>query len=122
VEDGTVGTLVADTGSGSIQVLDVDVEVFEGDTGSGGVTLRGSLANAREVTIDTGSGSVRIYGGADAAFDIEARQGSGSLSVLYDDATLRKQGHKVVGATRGDRRTRIRVETGSGGCVIAPAP
>jgi hypothetical protein len=40
--------------------------------------------------------------------------------VDYPDATLRKHGHRVVGAVRGDGRTRIRVETGSGGVRIAP--
>lgn len=120
VRDGTAGTLIADTGSGGIRVLGVDVEVFEGDTGSGGVVLESPLTNAREVVIDTGSGSVRIYAGADASFDIAASLGSGSLHVGYDDAVLHKRGHRVVGAERGDRRTRIRVDTGSGSCTITP--
>ena len=120
VSGGSVGTLIADTGSGSIQVLGVELEVFEGDTGSGSVTVESPLATTRELRVDTGSGSVRIYGGPDASFDIEARQGSGTLKVGYDDAVLRKRGHKVVGASRGDARTRIRIDTGSGSCVIAP--
>lgn len=120
VEDGTVTELIADTGSGGITVRGVEIERFVGDTGSGGVTLESSLAGAREVIIDTGSGSVRILAGPDASFDLEARQGSGDLICRYDDATLRKRGHKVVGAERGDRQTRIRVDTGSGDCVIAP--
>jgi hypothetical protein len=40
--------------------------------------------------------------------------------VNYSDATLRKDGHKVVGAKRGDGRTAIHVETGSGDCTIGP--
>ena len=121
IENGSVGALVADTGSGSIKVHEVDVETFEGDTGSGGVTLISSLSNARDVVIDTGSGSVKIVGGADASFDISASIGAGRLSVEYDDAVLRKRGHQVVGATRGDGRTRIRVGTGSGSCTIRPS-
>lgn len=120
VEDGTVSELITDTGSGGIHVRDVEVERFVGDTGSGGVTLESSLAQARDVRIDTGSGSVKILAGPDASFDLEASQGSGDLVVRYSDATLRKRGHKVVGAERGDRQTRIRVDTGSGDCVIAP--
>lgn len=120
VEDGTVSELLTDTGSGSITVRGVEVERFVGDTGSGGVTLESSLAQARDVRIDTGSGSVKILAGADASFDLEATQGSGDLICRYSDAILRKRGHKVVGAERGDRQTRIRVDTGSGDCVIAP--
>jgi hypothetical protein len=40
--------------------------------------------------------------------------------VGYDDATLRRSGRKVVGARRGNGQTVIRVETGSGDCVITP--
>jgi hypothetical protein len=40
--------------------------------------------------------------------------------VGYSDAELRKSGRKVVGAKRGNGQTRIRVETGSGDCVIRP--
>ncbi len=120
VADGSVATLLGDTGSGDIEVRDVEVETFEGDTGSGNVTLQSSLAEAREVRIDTGSGDVEIFGGPAASFDLEASQGSGELYCRYDDATLRKRGHEIVGAERGDRQTRIVVETGSGDCTIAP--
>lgn len=121
VRSGTVATLTGDTGSGDILVDNVEVEKFVGDTGSGDVTLRSSLAEAREVRIDTGSGDVVIYAGPDAAFDLVASQGSGDLSCGYSDATLRKQDGEVVGAERGNRQTRIVVDTGSGDCRIAPA-
>lgn len=120
VANGSAATLRGDTGSGDIEVRNVEIEVFEGDTGSGNVTLQSSLADAREVRIDTGSGDVEIFGGATASFDLEASQGSGELYCRYDDATLRKRGHEIVGAERGDRQTRIIVETGSGDCTIAP--
>ncbi len=120
VKDGTVGTLKGDTGSGDIEIVDVEVEVFEGDTGSGNVTLKSSLAEAREVRIDTGSGDVDIIAGSGASFDLEADLGSGDVTCRYSDATLRKRGHEVVGAERGDRQTRIVVETGSGDCTIGP--
>jgi hypothetical protein len=58
--------------------------------------------------------------GASASFDIDADQGSGDLRVRYEDAVLRRSGRKVVGAKRGDGRTAIHVETGSGDCVIGP--
>jgi hypothetical protein len=40
--------------------------------------------------------------------------------VRYKDAVLRRSGRKVIGARRGDGRTAIHVETGSGDCVIGP--
>jgi len=40
--------------------------------------------------------------------------------VVYADAVLRHSGRKVVGAKRGDGRTVIHVETGSGDCSIGP--
>ena len=120
VRNGRVGHLIADTGSGGIKVLDVDVEVFEADTGSGSVTLQSSLLNARDVEIDTGSGSVKIYGHPSASFYLTADQGSGSFRSGYEDAKLIMRGREVVGAERGDRKTRIRVDTGSGSCTIAP--
>lgn len=120
VGGGQVGTLNVDTGSGDIRIEGVEVEVFRGDTGSGDVVLRSSLRSTRDVVVDTGSGSVRILGGANAGFDLEADQGSGDLVVGYTDAVYKRHGREIYGARRGDGRTRIRVETGSGDCVIEP--
>jgi len=120
VKNGTVSHVLADTGSGNVQVVAVELEELDADTGSGDVTVRSSLAQAKRLTAETGSGDVTIYGGPEASFDIESSQGSGDLVVRYDDATLRKDGRKVVGARRGDGKTVIHVETGSGDCVITP--
>ncbi len=120
VASGSVATLVADTGSGDIRIEGVEVETFKGDTGSGDVTLKSTLANARDIVVDTGSGSVRIFAGANASFDLEADQGSGDLVVDYADAVYKKHGREIYGARRGDGKTRIRVDTGSGDCVIKP--
>ncbi len=120
VRNGMVSHVLADTGSGSVQVVGVELEELDAETGSGDVTVRSSLAQAKRLTAGTGSGDVTIYGGPEASFDIESSQGSGDLLVRYDDARIRKDGKKVVGARRGDGRTVIRVETGSGDCVITP--
>ncbi|HVR98713.1 MAG TPA: DUF4097 family beta strand repeat-containing protein [Thermoanaerobaculia bacterium] len=120
VRQGTASRVLADTGSGNVSVLGVELEELDADTGSGDVTVQSSLAKARRVTADTGSGNVRISAGPDASFDIESDQGSGELRVGYSDAVLRKSGRKVTGAKRGDGRTVIRVETGSGDCIITP--
>lgn len=120
VRNGQVSHVLADTGSGSVQVVGVELEELDADTGSGDVVVRTSMAQAKRLTAETGSGDVTIYGGPEASFDIESDQGSGDLLVRYEDATLRKDGKKVVGARRGDGKTVIRVETGSGDCVITP--
>jgi DUF4097 and DUF4098 domain-containing protein YvlB len=120
VRNGMVSHVLADTGSGNVQVEGVELEELDAETGSGDVTVRTSLAQAKRLTAGTGSGDVTIYGGPEASFDIESSQGSGDLLVRYDDARLRKEGKKVVGARRGDGRTVIRVETSSGDCMITP--
>jgi DUF4097 and DUF4098 domain-containing protein YvlB len=84
------------------------------------VVLHSSLAKTKKITAQTGSGDIRIVAGPGASFDIDSDQGSGDLSVRYEDAVLRRSGRKVVGAKRGDGRTAIHVETGSGDCVISP--
>ena len=117
---GRAGNAVADTGSGDIRFEGVEVVRFEGDTGSGDVDLMGSLARAEKVVIDTGSGDVTIYGGPSASFELTTDLGSGDLTVRYDDAELRREDRELVGARRGDGRTRIHVDTGSGDCVISP--
>ncbi len=120
VKNGAAGRLVADTGSGSVQVLDVELEELVADTGSGDVSVHSSLAKTTKMRIDTGSGDVSIRAGQTASFDISSDQGSGRLNVGYADATLRKDGRKVVGAKRLNGQTAIHVETGSGDCTISP--
>jgi len=120
IKAGTVAKIVAKTGSGDVKMSHVELEELVADTGSGNVTLESSLAQARQVKIGTGSGDIQINAGAQAAFDVVSDQGSGDLRVGYADATLRKHGDKVIGARRGDGRTHIHIETGSGDCSIVP--
>jgi Putative adhesin len=122
VRDGAAGKLTADTGSGEVRVIGVELEELVADTGSGDVEVASSLDHARRLTAKTGSGDVRVYAGPAASFDVTADQSSGDLRVNYADAVLRHGHHrdKVVGARRGDGRTIIRIETGSGDCVIGP--
>jgi len=117
---GRAEAVEADTGSGDIRIENVEVVRFKGDTGSGDVDLRGSLARAVEIVIDTGSGDAVIHGGPEASFVLTTDLGSGDLTVHYDDAELQREGRELVGARRGDGRTRIHVDTGSGDCVISP--
>ncbi|HET9226772.1 MAG TPA: DUF4097 family beta strand repeat-containing protein [Thermoanaerobaculia bacterium] len=120
VRDGSAARVIAETGSGDVRVMKVELEELEADTGSGDVVIQSSLVQARRITADTGSGDVEIHAGPDASFDIDSALGSGDLEIGYADAQLRKSGKKVVGAKRGDGQTVIRVETGSGDCVITP--
>lgn len=120
VRKGTAARVMADTGSGNVRIIEVELEELQADTGSGDVLIRSSLAKARRVVADTGSGDIEIHAGPNASFDIESDQGSGELIVGYADASLRRSGRKVVGARRGDGRTVIHVETGSGDCSISP--
>jgi hypothetical protein len=117
---GRMESVVVDTGSGDVRVAGLDAETFDLDTGSGDVTLRSPLLATRTVRVDTGSGEVEIRASAQASFKLTADQGSGDLEVGYSDARVIREGRKAVGAERGDGRTRIEIDTGSGDCTIAP--
>jgi len=66
-------------------------------------------------------GTVACGAGDEAVeLDIEADQGSGDLDIGYNDAILKHHGREIYGARRGDGKTRIRIDTGSGDCVIRP--
>jgi DUF4097 and DUF4098 domain-containing protein YvlB len=120
LQDGEAGRVIAKTGSGGVKVLSVELEDLTAETGSGDVTVQSSLARTKRLTAETGSGDVEIKAGPNASFDVVSDQGSGDLDVRYADAVLRKQGRKVVGAKRGDGRTAIHIETGSGDATIRP--
>jgi hypothetical protein len=120
LQDGEAGRVIAKTGSGGVKVLSVELEDLTAETGSGNVTVQSSLARTKRLSAETGSGDVDIKAGANASFNVVSDQGSGDLNVRYADAVLRKQGRKVVGARRGDGRTAIHIETGSGAATIRP--
>lgn len=114
-------TLEADTGSGDVLLAGVDAESITADTGSGAVTLSSPLERARKIEVDTGSGDVLIRAAAAATFHLLADQGSGDLRSGFADAQPIIEDREVIGYERGDGRTRIRVDTGSGDCVIEPS-
>lgn len=125
--------VVADTGSGSVQVSGLDGPV-KADTGSGSVTLRNIKGKAEA---DTGSGSVtlsEIGGGA------SADTGSGSVEVLgvtgpirantgSGSVTIRQAGPGDISAETGSGSVEIQgadgavtVSTGSGGVDVSGNP
>lgn len=120
IRQGRLAKVHVDTGSGDVELRDVDAEHVDVDTGSGDVVMSGPMERAREMLFDTGSGDVRIHGGANATFRLVADQGSGDLHSGYSDVRPITKGRYVIGYARGDEKTKISVDTGSGDCTIDP--
>lgn len=95
------GVLVAETGSGDVELHDLDVNELAVRTGSGSVNLAGVKAPAARIT--TGSGGIRARRLSARNFDLNT--GSGSVRVeLTSDVQAG------------------RIDTGSGGVDVAIAP
>ena len=109
-----------DTGSGDVHVTEGDVEEFLADTGSGSVHLENQGSRLARVKAGTGSGDVVLRLAPDASFEALADRGSGDLTVLYKDAQPIVRHKEVIGYRRGDARTKIDVDTGSGDLTIEP--
>ena len=120
VKSGSAGRIDLDTGSGDVSLRDIEAEEISTDTGSGDVLIECASDRLRKLSTNTGSGDVTLRLGPDASFEAHADQGSGDLVSRYADAQPIAEGRTVVGYRRGDGRTRIRVETGSGDLVIEP--
>jgi hypothetical protein len=109
-----------DSGSGDLAARGIEVEQFTGETGSGDILLEATGPALAKVVAKTGSGDVTLRLPADASFEARASQGSGDLSNRFADAQPIVKGREVIGYRRGDGRTRIDVETGSGDFTIEP--
>jgi hypothetical protein len=114
------GRVVVDTGSGDVRVVGAEASEVSIDTGSGSVEVEAAGSKLVRVKADTGSGDVRLRLGPDAAFEALADMGSGDLISRYSDAQPILKRREVVGYRRGDARTRIEVDTGSGDVVLEP--
>jgi len=112
--------LDVDTGSGDVHVLEADLEEFTADTGSGDVRLENRGARLARVKADTGSGNVLLRLTPDASFEALADQGSGDITMRYKDATPIVRHKELIGYRRGDAKTKIDVDTGSGDLTIEP--
>ena len=120
LRNGRIGTIAFDSGSGDLSARGVEVEQFKGDTGSGDILLEATGSALIKVVAKTGSGDVTLRLPADASFEARASQGSGDISNRFADAQPIVKGREVVGYRRGDGRTRIDIETGSGDFTIEP--
>ena len=95
------GALVAETGSGGVELHDLNVTEMEIHTGSGSVTV--ASAEAPAARIRTGSGGIRAQRLGTRRFDLNT--GSGSVRV------------ELTGDVQAGR-----IDTGSGGVDVAIAP
>jgi hypothetical protein len=127
----------ADTGSGSVEATDVQVDRFRFDTGSGDVRVSNLIAERGlvdtgsgdanlaysggtidDLSIDTGSGNVRLTlpPGVDARLSIDTS--SGDAEVQRSDAVFERRGGDDTELRFGQGRGRIRIDTGSGDVEI----
>lgn len=120
LRSGSIRSIKVDTGSGDVAVKDVDAEEFTSDCGSGNLVFETTSTRLMHVTTDSGSGDVTLRLGPAASFEARVDQGSGDLINHYLDAQPIAKGREVIGYRRGDGRTQIHVETGSGDLVIEP--
>jgi hypothetical protein len=120
IRAGAITKVVLDTGSGDVSLKGGDVEELLADTGSGDVILDVGAARLKHVKADTGSGDVTLRLSPDASFEAYVDQGSGDMENRFADATPIVKGREVIGYKRGDGRTKIDIDTGSGDFTLEP--
>ena len=109
-------SLRIDTGSGRIVATNIEAPDMSLDTGSGSVAVA-PTENAGALHVDTGSGSVTLYAPTNFSAQLEISTGSGGIrSDLPLQAMRRTEGE--LSARIGDGRSRVSIETGSGGVAI----
>ncbi len=109
-------TLRIDTGSGRIVARDVEAADISLDTGSGAVEVAPTAA-AGTLHVDTGSGSVTLIAPANFGAELEISVGSGGIRSDLPLQAMRRT-ESELSARIGDGRSRISIETGSGGVSI----
>jgi Toastrack DUF4097 len=110
--------LDCDTGSGQIRIESVQAERVKLDTGSGDIEATGVVADRLDA--DTGSGDVRVEADGRSLRSVRADTGSGRVESGFEDAEPIRRRNEIVGYRRGDGRTTIRVDTGSGDVRVEP--
>ncbi len=109
-------TLSIDTGSGRVIARNIEAREMTLDTGSGSVEVAPTAA-AGALHVDTGSGSVTLIAPSNFGAELEISAGSGGIrSELPLEGVRRSEGE--LSARIGDGRSRISIETGSGGVSI----
>ncbi len=109
-------SLRMDTGSGRIVASRIEAPDMTLDTGSGSVEVS-PTAKAGALHVDTGSGSVTLFAPADFGAQLDISAGSGGISSDLPLQAMRRSEGELSGRI-GDGRSRVSIETGSGGVAI----
>ena len=120
LHSGNIGRVNLDTGSGTITLDEIEFDSLEADTGSGDINVISSLENASRINVDTGTGSLTILAGPGASFRLAADVLSGEVVIGYEDAVIRWNGDRIIGAKRGEGKAVINFDSVSGDCIIKP--
>lgn len=118
VADGCTASssLKIDTGSGRITAQNIEAPEMTLDTGSGSVEVAPTSA-AGALRVDTGSGSVTLIAPSRFSAELEISAGSGGIRSDLPLQTIRRSEGELT-ARIGDGRSRVSIETGSGGVAI----
>ena len=108
-----------DTGSGRIVALRIEAATMSLDTGSGSVEVAPN-GTAGDLHVETGSGSVTLLAPADFSAELSASAGSGGVQSDLPIEVIRRERGELRGRI-GDGRSRVTLETGSGGITLRPA-
>jgi lia operon protein LiaG len=105
-----------DTGSGRVEFGAITAKRVSVDTGSGSASL-GFLTNVETLEVDTGSGSVTLAMPANFSAVVDIATGSGGIQSDFPVTGRRGERNELRG-TIGGGRSRVTIETGSGGVRI----
>jgi Putative adhesin len=108
--------LTIDTGSGEIIARNVDAPEMTIDTGSGAVEVAPN-ATVETLRIDTGSGQVTLVAPTNFGAQLEISAGSGRVSFDVPLEIVSRDGGDIS-ARLGNGRSRVSIDTGSGGVKL----
>lgn len=109
-------SLKIDTGSGRITAREIEAAEMSLDTGSGSVEVA-PTSDAGSLNVDTGSGSVTLIAPSRFSARLEISAGSGGIRSDVPLEAIRRSEDELT-ARIGEGRSRVSIETGSGGVMI----
>jgi hypothetical protein len=117
-DDVAVDRARLDTGSGDVEMRRFRSRHTIVDTGSGDATLAYGPGPLDDLSIDTGSGDCTLTLPSDVDARLVADSGSGDVHVTRPGAIFERQDEDETVLRFGEGRSRIRIDTGSGGVTI----
>ncbi|MCC7054171.1 MAG: DUF4097 family beta strand repeat protein [Gemmatimonadaceae bacterium] len=111
--------LALETGSGRISALGIEAASMRLETGSGSVEVA-PRSSAGDLDVETGSGSVTLIAPDDFNAELRLSAGSGGVESAVPMAVSRRERGELDGRI-GTGRSRVTIETGSGGVLVRPA-